>query len=143
MMYSRSIKVLLFFVVLWTIPCAAQTSDDEQKQRQAYEEKVQESLNERIHTFLSDLDADEFQKEIIKQKLESYYEKKKDIFMNASLKYYERDEQVTSLDTSHFSDIKNMVSEVTMDKILLFIKDAGATLEKQNKKKKKNKRKKD
>ena len=143
MMYSKTIKIVLFFVVLCAIPCAAQSTDEEQKIRAAYEDKVQANLNERIQTFLSELNADDFQKEIIKQKLEAYYEKKKVIFMDASLKYYERDENVNALDASHFSDIQNMLSEDTMEKIQMFIKDAGETMEKQKKKKKKNKRKKD
>lgn len=142
-MYSKTIKILLFFVVLCSVPCVAQSSDDEQKQRESMEKKAQEVLDDRIQLFISDLNADDFQKEIIKQKLQSYYEKQKVLFMDATLKSYQRDESLNSLNATYFSDIKKMVSEDTMDKIQIFILDAGTTLEKQNKKKRKNKRKKD
>jgi hypothetical protein len=139
-MFSKTIKALLFLSLLLAIPCTAQTTDDAQKARENYEQKVLEEVNNRIQTFTTNLEVDEFQKEIIKQKLQSYYARKKELFVDGSLKYYERDEKVNALNLTHFSDISNMISEDTMDKIQLFIQDAGSTLEKQNKKKKKKKK---
>jgi lipase chaperone LimK len=139
-MFSKTIKALLFLSLLLAIPCTAQTTDDAQKARENYEQKVLEEVNNRIQTFTTNLEVDEFQKEIIKQKLQSYYARKKELFVDGSLKYYERDEKVNALNLTHFSDISNMISEDTMDKIQLFIQDAGSTLEKQNKKKKKKNR---
>lgn len=133
--------MLLFF--LCQIPTIAQTQEEIEKQQQEFEQKALEQLNIRIKTFLADQPIDDFQKEIIKQKLISYYQAKKVIYMNRTLKYYERDEQVLRLDNSHFLDIENMITENTMDQIELFIKDAGATLEKESKKKKKKKKKKE
>jgi agmatine/peptidylarginine deiminase len=142
-MYLKTVKVMLLFFLFCAIPCVGQTKEDAQKQREELEAKAIENFNERVKTFLSDLTVDDFQKEIIKQKLESYYAKKKIIYTDGSLKYYERDEKLNSLDNYHFDDIKNMITEDKMDQIQVFIKDAGTTLEKQKKKKKKNKRNKD
>jgi lipase chaperone LimK len=139
-MFTKTIKALVLLSLLLAIPCTAQTTDDAQKARENYEQKVLEEVNNRIQTFTTNLEVDEFQKEIIKQKLQSYYARKKELFVDGSLKYYERDEKVNALNLTHFSDISNMISEDTMDKIQLFIQDAGSTLEKQNKKKKKKNR---
>ncbi len=138
-MYLKMFKVFLIIFMFCSIPVVAQNKDDAQKQREELEKKVQEKLTERIQSFIGQLEIDDFQKEIIKQKLHSYYVELKAIHMNTSLKYFERDEKFTSLNNSHFTDINNMVSEETMTQIDVFIKDAGSTLEKEKKKKKKNK----
>lgn len=140
-MFSKTIKAFLILTLLIVIPSTAQTTDDAQKARENYEQKVHEEVNNRIQTFITNLEIDDFQKEIIKQKLQSYYTRKKEIFIDGSLKYYERDAKINELNITHFSDISNMITEDTMDKIQLFILDAGSTLEKQNKKKKKKNRK--
>lgn len=141
-MFKGTINVIVLLFCFCQIPTIAQTQDEIQKQQQEFEEKALDQLNARIITFLAEQPIDDFQKEIIKQKLISYYQAKKSIYMNGSLKYYERDEQVLNLDNSYFLDIKNMISENTMSQIQLFIKDAGATLEKEKKKKKKKKKEK-
>jgi len=138
-MFLRIFKITLLFLAFST-PVFSQSSDEE-KLRAEQEEKALETLNERIQEFLSGLDSDDFQKEIIKQKLNSYYQAKKAIFMDASLKYFERDEKLTSLDNTHFTDIKEVISDDAMEKIKVFIKDAGTTLKKQKKKEKKRKNK--
>lgn len=142
-MFKKTIKISMLLFFLCQIPTIAQTQEEIEKQQQEFEQKALEQLNIRIKTFLADQPIDDFQKEIIKQKLISYYQAKKVIYMNRTLKYYERDEQVLRLDNSHFLDIENMITENTMDQIELFIKDAGATLEKESKKKKKKKKKKE
>jgi lipase chaperone LimK len=117
----------------------AQRNDDAEKQRAEYEKKVQEEMTERIQIFADGLNVDDFQKEIIKQKMHSFYDERKSIYMDASLKYFERDEQLKALEYSHFSDIKEMISEETMSKIQSFIKDAGSSIKNEKKKKKKKK----
>ena len=142
-MFKKTINISILLFFFCQIPTMAQTQEEIEKQQQEFEQKALEQLNIRIKTFLADQPIDDFQKEIIKQKLISYYQAKTEIYMNRTLKYYERDEQVLNLDNSHFSDIENMITENTMDQIELFIKDAGATLEKESKKKKKKKKKKE
>ena len=126
-----------------SLPSYSQTSDDVEKQREEFEKKAEEELTRRINAFVVELNVDDFQKEIIKQKLHSYYKEQRLIYTNNELKYFERDELITNLNNTHFEDINNMLSEDTKDQIQLFIKDVGTTLEKEKKKKKKNKKKKD
>ena len=139
-MFFRNFKIFLLLALVCSISSLAQTQDEAQKQREEYEKKIQEKLEERIQTFVVELNVDDFQKEIIKQKLHSYYKEQRVIYMNTSLKYFQRDEQLATLNNSHFADIKNMISDETMDQIQVFIKDVGATLDKQKKKNKKTKK---
>lgn len=141
-MFFRILKITFFLALVCSIPSLAQTQDEAKKQQEEFEKKVKEKLEEGIQTFVSQLDVDDFQKEIIKQNLNSYYMEQKDIYTNTSLKYYERDEQLSRLKNSHFDDIKSMISDETMGQIDLFIKDVGQTLEKEKKKKNKKKNKK-
>ena len=123
---------------------SAQENDDAEKQRAEYEKKVKEELDERIQLFTTDLEVDDFQKEIIKQKLHSYYEERKKIYLNTGLKYFERDEQIDALKSYHFLDIQEMLSDDTMVQIQSFISDSGTSFKDQKRKsKKKNKKKKD
>lgn len=137
-------KIALFSFLLFSMAAVGQSNEDLEKQRAEYEKKAKEELDERIQLFTTDLKVDDFQKEIIKQKLQSYYEERKKIYLDATLKYFERDEQLEALKTSHFSDIKDMLSEDTMSQIQSFISDTGTSFkEKKRKNKRKNKKKKD
>ena len=140
-MFFRLLKITLFLTIVCSASAFSQNKDEIQKQREELESKVQENLENRIQSFVTQLKVDDFQKEIIKQKLHSYYREQKDIYLNTSLKYFERDEQISILTNSHFDDIKNLITEDTMDQIQMFVKDVGTTLDKQKKKKKKNKKK--
>ncbi|MEZ4803084.1 MAG: hypothetical protein R2797_09950 [Gelidibacter sp.] len=141
-MLCKTGKIAMLFLLVFSLQTFAQSTDTD-KQREQYEKKAKEELDQRIQTFISELQADDFQKEIIKQKLNSYFEEKKTIYMNQNLRYFERDEQLLNLDQTHFASLKEIVSDDTMDQIQLFIKDAGTTLNKQKKKNKKNKKKKE
>lgn len=143
-MFFRIFKITLFSFLLISMSGFAQSNDEVEKQQAEFEKKAKEELDSRIQIFTADLKVDDFQKEIIKQKLESYYEAQKKILMDVSLKYYERDEQLSALKNSHFSDIGEMISDETMAQIQSFIVDAGTSLKaKKKKEKKKNKKKKD
>lgn len=132
-------KIMLLFLVISTTFTLAQKNDDYEKQKMEFEKKMKEQQEERIQDFVTQLQADDFQKEIIKQKIHSYYIEKKAIYSNLALKYFEREEQLTSLDNTYFSDIKDMISEDIMTQIQSFIKDNITALKKEKKKKKKNK----
>ncbi|MGJ8594046.1 MAG: hypothetical protein ACSHXF_15965 [Aquaticitalea sp.] len=137
-------KIILLFFMLLSVAGIAQTQDEAEKQRQEYEEKAQEQLEKITQGFISDLKVDDFQKEIIKQKIYSYFEERKKLFLDPSLRYFERDEKLNLLTESHFSDIQNLISDETMDKIQSFVKDGGEELKKEKKKdKRKNRKKKD
>ena len=115
----------------------AQNKSDEQIQRERLEKKFIEDHNDRILEFIKLLNADDFQKEIIKQKIQSYYQEKKAI-QTADLKYFEKEEQLKSLDINHFADIKDIVSEDTMNAIKNFTQNNNSEIKK--KKKKRNKK---
>jgi len=114
----------------------AQNKSDEQIQRERLEKKFMEDHNDRILEFIKLLNADDFQKEIIKQKIQSYYQEKKAI-LTADLKYFEKDEQLKSLDINHFADIKDIVSEDTMNAIKNFTQNNNSEIKKQKKKRNK------
>ena len=114
----------------------AQNKSDEQIQRERLEKKFIEDHNDRILEFIKLLNADDFQKEIIKQKIQSYYQIIKAI-QTADLKYFEKEEQLKSLDTNHFADIKDIVSEDTMNAIKNFTQNNNSEIKKQKKKRNK------
>lgn len=138
-MFKKVVYLIVSCCLFFSASSFGQGNDDVEKQRAEYEKKAYEDLNEAILRFTNDLDADDFQKEILKQKLGTYYTAKIAIYKDLTLKSYQRDEILLKLDTSHFSDISNMFSEDIMNKVQVFIKDGGQTLEKQKKKKRKKK----
>lgn len=138
----RYITVFIFlFVVGTSIGYAQQDEAEMKKQIETFQKKLKEDQEERIQKFVSELNTDDFQKEIIKQKLNTYYDEKKLILQDETLKYFEKDEKLSILDASYFSDIKDIISEDTMTAIKNFIKDNTSELKKQKKKKKKKNRK--
>ena len=109
----------------------AQNKSDEQIQRERLEKKFIEDHNDRILEFIKLLNADDFQ-----QKIQSYYQEKKAI-QTADLKYFEKEEQLKSLDINHFADIKDIVSEDTMNAIKNFTQNNNSEIKKQKKKRNK------
>ncbi len=112
------------------------TEEDKEKALERYEKESKEKQDELIRDFLNELAIDDFQKEIIKQNLYTYIEKKKAIF-KSGLKSYEIKDVVEKLDATHFLDIENILSEGVMEKIQKLIK-GGDTEKKKKEKKKKN-----
>ncbi len=139
-MFFKLCKITLLIFAINVMPSYAQSKSDVQKQQEAYEKKMLEQLEELTNKFLGQLEVDDFQKEIIKQKIQSYYQERKTIYTDQTLKYFERDEQLEALVINHFSEIKELVSEDTMKQIQSFVKDGGVAIKKE---KKKNKKKKD
>ena len=79
---------------------------------------MEERKQDYINNFLYTLEADEFQKEIIKQKLNSFFDEKIILLKRPYNRSVELQEAITNLENSHFKDIVNMVSEDTMKKII-------------------------
>ncbi|HNU60517.1 MAG TPA: hypothetical protein PKI08_11290, partial [Aquaticitalea sp.] len=97
-MFLKYCRLSFFIALLISAPIFAQDADiDSDKQREQYEKKMKAQLDKEINDFITTLDADDFQKEIIKQKMHSYYEKRKSIYMDTSIKPFERDEQLSIL----------------------------------------------
>ncbi|RKE95221.1 hypothetical protein BXY80_1407 [Ichthyenterobacterium magnum] len=106
-----------------------------------YKKELEKKKEKYVSDFVNSLNVDDFQKEIISQKLHSYFEKKKTLLMT-EMKSYKREELLENLDATHFLDIKDMVSEDTMIKIKDILKNKPKE-KKEEKKKKKRKHKAD
>jgi hypothetical protein len=114
-----------------------------ESQKERTERKIEERKQEYINNFLSTLNADDFQKEIIKQKLISFFDEKIALSKQQYSRSFEYQEAVRKLEDSHFKDIEPMLTEENMAKIKEMIQ--GDFDEKEvikEKKKKKDKKKK-
>jgi hypothetical protein len=110
----------------------------EEKQRLKYEAEMEQKKKEYINDFVTTLKVDDFQKEIIKQQMESYFEEFKKINL-LGLQEFERRTYVQNLDDSHFSDLKAMITEDQMSKIMNALKGKWDPKEEEKKKKRKKK----
>jgi len=108
--------LLLCFVVLTLQTTAFAQTSTEERQKERYEEKVEENKQNYIQDFLKTLDVDEFQKEIIQQSMDSYFDEVKKIQL-LGLKSYETRDEIDKMRLRHFADVKAIVSEETMEKI--------------------------
>ena len=118
-----------------------QPLNESQKARIA--KKLEERKNKLIASFLTTLEADEFQKEIIKQTLNDYFPKKTEFYKIPFASSVEREDAEKAFDRAHFAELKEIISETDMNKINDFI--AGKFSEndaKKDIKKNKNKKKK-
>jgi len=106
------------------------------------ERDMEERKEEYIDNFITTLEADEFQKHIIKQKILSFYEAKIKLYKTPFERSFDRERAIEKLDNTHFKDLEELISENDMSKIKELIK--GDFNEKEVvKKKKKRRRKKD
>lgn len=105
-----------------------------------YKQKVEARKDEYIANFITTLEADDFQKEIVKQYLNSYFDAKQELSKVKYKNNFDRDEAIKKLDKSHFKDLEELISEADMKKIKEMIK--GNFDESEVKKEKKKKRKK-
>jgi hypothetical protein len=103
------------------------------------ERMIEERKAEFIDKFLSTLEADDFQKEITKQYLYSYFDKKMEVLKVPYERSFEREEAVKKLNESHFLELKELISKPDMEKIQKLL---DGEYEEEGKKKKKKKRKK-
>lgn len=112
----------------------------EEKDRLKYEAEMEQKKREYINDFVGTLKVDDFQKEIIKQQMESYFVEFQKINM-LGLREFERKTYVQNLDDSHFRDLKAMITEEQMSKIMDALKGKWNHSEEKKKKKKDKKRK--
>ena len=111
------------------------TEQEIEKRKRMMEERREEFLA----NFLSTLEADEFQKVIIKQYLDSYYDEKIALFKMRYERSFEREEAIKRLDNSHFKELEELITQSDMEKIKEMIK--GEFDEKEVLKEKKKRRK--
>ena len=109
-----------------------------------YEAEMDRKQDEYISDFLATLSVDDFQKEIISQTMKTYFEEFKKINM-LQVRDVQRQELIENLDNSHLKDLRAMVSEDTMSKIMDALKgkwkqETNREKKKRLKKEKKNKK---
>ncbi|SDS96251.1 hypothetical protein [Winogradskyella sediminis] len=105
-----------------------------------YEREAEERKEEYIANFLTTLEADEFQKQIIKINLNSFLEEKIALLNTKFEHRLDREEAVKNLEDTHFLELQELISKSDMEKIKDLIK--GDFNEKEVVKDKKKKRKK-
>ena len=107
------------------------------------EEKKKEELTEKVKLFLNDLNVDDFQKEIIKQRLETYFVEFKKEFGNSrnKLEPEDREEQIEKFNKQHFKDIEEITTQDIQNDIYSFIKKIHQDQKDNRKNKESNKNK--
>jgi hypothetical protein len=137
----KTLFTTILFALISISSSFSQTTDE--RNRLKYEAEVEEKKMEYINDFIGTLKVDDFQNEIIRQHMVTYFEEIVKI-NKLGLRDFERKAQIERLDDSHFTDLKAVVTDVQMLKIMDAIKgkwDHGEE-KKKKKKKKKNKREK-
>ncbi|MEH6536075.1 MAG: hypothetical protein V7719_06760 [Psychroserpens sp.] len=113
---------------------------DPEKDRAKYEEKAEKEKTKYISEFVATLEVDDFQKEIIMQTMDSYFTELRGI-NRLGLNSFDRKDYIELFDKKHFKDVKEIVSEDVMNKIMDAIKGKWDRNEEKKKKKKKKKNK--
>jgi hypothetical protein len=106
--------------------------------------EMEERKAEYIANFLTTLEADDFQKEITKQTISSYFDAKVALFQVRYERSIDRQDAMKNLEKSHFKDLKTLISEDDMTKVNEMISgdfDEKEVVKEKKKKKKKKKKK--
>jgi hypothetical protein len=120
---------------------ARRTGQTPEQQMERRNEMIEERKNEYINTFMSTLEGDDFQKEIIKQKIHSFYDEKLVLLKAPFERSFDRQQAIKQLEESHFVELKDIISESDMLKIKEMIKGEFDDKEVKKKKKRKNRKK--
>ena len=121
---------------------SSQNQAPTEKQKEQYKKKVKEREKEYIANFITTLEADDFQKQIIKQTVNDYFKKRVEIYKLSYQSITEREDAIKDFNITHFAELKEMISEADMDKINTLIKGQFNENEAKKKKKKKKRKKK-
>ena len=137
-------KIFLSLICCFTLMSTSFSQTREEKAMEKYEAEMGRKQEQYISDFLATIEVDDFQKEIISQTMKSYFEEFKKINM-LQVRDVQRQELVENLDNTHFKDLKAMVSEDTMSKIMDAVKgkwkqETNREKKKRLKKEKKNKK---
>lgn len=133
-------QIYLSIIFCITFSTTAFSQATEEKEKAKYEAEVEKKKQAYINDLVETLNVDDFQEEIIKQTMDSYFEEVQKINM-LNMRHYEKKGLIEQLDITHFQDLRVIVSEDTMSKIIDAIKGKwDSKKEKKEKKKKKKKR---
>lgn len=135
----KTLLISIFCSVLFISNGFSQAA--EEKQRLKYEADMENKKKEYINDFVGSLKVDDFQKEIIKQQMESYFEEYKKINL-LGLREFEHKAYIQKLDDTHFVDLKAVITAEQMGQVMDALKGKWSHSEEKKKKKKEKKRKK-
>ncbi len=110
-------RLCLSLICCFTLVSTTFSQSREEKAKLKYEAEMDRKQDEYISDFLATIEVDDFQKEIITQTMKSYFEEFKKINM-LQVRDVQRQELIQNLDNTHFKDLKAMVSEDTMSKVM-------------------------
>lgn len=147
----------LLFMLLFALNIQAQmrrnsnrvpqtSSEPTEEQLEKRQREMEERKEEFIDNFLTTLEADEFQKHIIKQNINSFFDAKIALFKMPFEHSIDRKNAIENLENTHFKDLEELISESDMAKIREMIKgefDEKEVIKEKKEKRKKKKRKKD
>ncbi len=153
--------VLIIFALFLTLNVFGQNQTQRQRQRQRNSNNIpqtntepteqqiakqmremEERKDEYIENFLTTLEGDEFQKHIIKQNLNSFYDARVALSKTDFEHRLDRNAAYKNLEEELFSELKELISESDMTKLKDMIKGVFDEKEVKNKNKEKEKEKK-
>ncbi|MGB0981317.1 MAG: hypothetical protein ACPGUH_04370 [Winogradskyella sp.] len=109
-----------------------------------HKQMVEDRKQEYILNFLTTLEADDFQKEIIKQNINTFFDAKMAILKTNFNHSINRHSAIKKLEDTHFVDLEALISKNDMTKIKELLKgdfDEKEVVKEKKKKRKKRKRK--
>ncbi|WP_353779943.1 hypothetical protein [Winogradskyella sp. 3972H.M.0a.05] len=109
------------------------------KQKAKQEEEIEKRKAKYVDDLIAELNIDEFQQHIVKQKLYDYFDEKLKI-LQINQPYFKREQQIQDLDATYFEDLNGVIPDEAIAKMKKRLK--GEDEEDSKKKKKKKKRKK-
>lgn len=117
-----------------------QPPNESQKEEMA--RKVEQKKQQFITDFVNKLEADEFQKEITKQTINDYFDKKIELLKVPFGSFAEREDALRLFNKNHFAELKTLLSKNDMKKIMDMAEGKINDEEEEDKKKKKRKKRK-
>ena len=134
-MVAKIVKISILMLFLSVGTSYAQTDAAMEKEREKYVQKQYKEYYDRIDTYISLLEVDDFKGAIIKQKIDEFYKQRNQI-MISEISEYEKEPLVDQLKVTHFSDVEELFNEETILSIQRFVTDNKAETKKLQKLKK-------
>ena len=134
-MVAKIVRMSLLMLFLSVGNSYAQTDAAMEKEREKYMQKQYKEYDDRVDSYISLLNIDDFKAAIIKQKIEDFYRKRNQI-MITEVSELEKEPLVEQLKATHFSDVEELYTEETINSIQRFLTDNKAEIKKLQKIKK-------
>lgn len=128
-MVAKIVKMSFLMLFLSVSTSYAQSEEAIKKEQEKFVQKQYEDYQNRVDTFVDLLDMDDFKGEIIKQKIDDYYQQRSKI-MRSQISEYEKEPLIDQLLDTHFSDVKELYTDATIASIQLFLKDNKGQIKK-------------